>query len=186
MSKLDKFNLVTAIIGLVADIIGISVFLTAINTTSSPTKYDGRTASFIQFASIFLFLYGWLAISWIMIRRSFLKNSNPKWGLADTAYRTILGIGLLLLPLIVMIWINIYNIQTALAANSQGVNPSWTWSLLPSLIIFGALGSIILLVIISLMPIIYTEMPREPIEHAFRRPFNLLEGLFKSITIKKP
>ncbi len=179
MSNLDKFNLGTAIIGLVADMIGISVFvaslqLGAVNSTSPDLPQIAKTAIFI--ISAFLILYGWLILSWLIIKRFMARASAPDF--ADIAYRTVLGLGAVISPLIYLWWSSLAMIMQPAAA----VNQSQTLQGMPLLYAFTTFlvaGSFMMLITVALMPVIYSNIPVIPIDAAFRKPFTLFESLLK-------
>lgn len=174
MSKIERFSLLTAIIGLVADVIGISTFLAAVWATSSLNVPSSGIMVLFHIASPFLFLYAWFSICWFTVRRSFLRRNDNQWLLSDTTYRTVLGTGLLLSPLLMVWWTSMSASSAPSTVESLSMIAEWAQALLPVFIICSILGSVVLATVVSLLPVIHTDMPKEPIEKAFRRPFHLL------------
>lgn len=91
-TKIDKFTLITGVIGLIADIIGIFVFLFTFSNREG-LKFD-NTLLLNILLFWFLITYGWFLIGWF-----FYQQSKKKERLNDDVVFKIGGVGILMLPL---------------------------------------------------------------------------------------
>ena len=98
MSNIEKFGLVTSVVGLVADIIALVTFFGGMlwqPVTSNPAS--GSIPPLFRILIGFTIIYGWAAISWILTRRRFLltkKEIAKKKTFDQIVGSAITGIGL--------------------------------------------------------------------------------------------
>lgn len=160
LSGVEKFGVVSGMIGLVADAIALITFVTGfVSLDTGPTAASGTTLFLIVTA--LLLLYGWFTLAWVLTKRG-LGNiaKGQRWAaLDDCSIRATVGVGLLIAPL-ALVW---------LVALSSVSSMEDFWSavgvigLFPvALLIFG-----VCLSIKFLMPLVYEDLadtrPEEPI-----------------------
>lgn len=121
MNKIEKFALGSGIIGLVSDLIALTTFIgglwgtTSTNITQpfvdipeikSPTTVREIPLLF-SIILILVIVYSWIAISWVLARGSLAaRKSVTKDIMTTTMQRTIIGVGILTLPVFTM-WLAI-------------------------------------------------------------------------------
>ncbi len=157
-----KFHYALAIIGLVADLIGIGAFAVSIIKMESGSEY--RTALFIDWrvltiASLF---YGWFVLSWIVIRKHFtslgkqlryykkvdeftLREIMDKF--RSFTFKTVTALGIFTAITLIFIILSIVSSPLYIGLSILGV------------VVLGLLSlGAIFLMIIFLMPVIYEDM----------------------------
>jgi len=164
MKKSELFALTTGLIGLAADLITLLQF-SWLRSSGAPASTLNSSIS-LEVITIFTLIYSWFIISWMLVRRHWVKTQLGK-ELILTEYSSDLP-----LPK------HIFSNRTASTVGAVGVIAFSLSMLLPVnhrlaglnwfmwfVAIFGAnafciiaLGFLIHLVITSLMPIIYTDM----------------------------
>lgn len=102
--KIEKFNLIVAVVGLIADFIGISTFLAGV------LIFDkiGASPGYVLFkmCSALVFVYGWFVLAWVLTKKSLnrIERSFRRYrSLYTIAGSSTTGVGLFLLP-IAIIW----------------------------------------------------------------------------------
>lgn len=95
----DTLPLVLAIIGIVADIIGITTFI--INANNSPGQ-NTQLSDLSLIVGEIIMVYSWFVLSWYFVQRHFNSLSEKKASLPVITNTTI-GVGLLLLPISILI-----------------------------------------------------------------------------------
>ena len=104
LSKGEKFNLISAIIGLIADFIGISTFLAGILQFGGSSSSAGYVL--FKMSTALVFVYGWFIVAWVFTRRGLnrIEMSFRRYRSLDSiAGFSTLGVGVFLLPLAI-IW----------------------------------------------------------------------------------
>ncbi len=104
MSKLEKFALATGIIGLTVDVIGLTTFLAGIWNPESMNSTSSELPVIYQVIFGLTTIYGWLSISWILVRRAFVNRESTKKDFPNTVLRVAIGVGILVLPLAMAWW----------------------------------------------------------------------------------
>jgi hypothetical protein len=185
MNSIEKFGLISGIIGLVADIVGLVSFLAGIWQPTSVNSGIGEMPFVYQVIFAITILYGWFSISWILLRKSFVTRKHKKDKLISVSMSISIATGVLLFPLIMAWWavpmkadaaqqrteIEKNKItqatQAALGtpaptptgylASSERVDTSgWYCAIIPAQII---ISFSISLVLCLLMPTVYSDMP---------------------------
>lgn len=135
MNKLERFGLFTGIIGLLSDTIALITFMAgfwgsptktavavpatthAAGTTIEVTGYEIPLV--IRAILIFFLIYSWAAISWVLVRRSFRLRKHRKPAIiADIVFRSVVGIGILVLPIFAMWTITYW--QSGVPSRAEG------------------------------------------------------------------
>lgn len=104
MNSLEKFGLVSGIIGLIADIIGLVSFLSGIWQPSSINSGIGEMPFIYQVMFAITILYGWLSISWFLLRRSFIARKYKADKFISASFSISIATGIMLFPLIMAWW----------------------------------------------------------------------------------
>jgi len=111
MSRTEKFNFALALIGLVADTIGIGTFLFAFGNldAGSGSKQPFALLVFLSILSASILIYGWFGIAWFIVRRYYkLKMKthpeNIENLMGEMCFRASILAALLTLPGILM-WV---------------------------------------------------------------------------------
>jgi len=108
MSFVERAGLVFGVVGLFADFTVLFTFATGVaNINQYLPKTIPTSSSLLFFAltTALLIIYGWFAVSWYLVRRSFvLLGQMPvrfHYPLVGRSLRTVSGIGFVLIPLII-------------------------------------------------------------------------------------
>jgi len=165
MKKSEVFALLTGLIGLAADLITICLF---ISQKASGGPAPSLASNIIIAGSM---IYGWFIISWVLVRRAWVRYSakKPKWTLSyfrqDALYKratyTVAATGFLLLPL-QWLFLSIvlpFN-DTIFHDGPQKTNKLQWFSFICfiSIISLAVIGASILAAMGLLMPVIYEDM----------------------------
>ena len=101
MNRAERFTLITAIIGLLADVIVISVFTTSLLEACEQISIGSALFNI----TLFLLIYGWLVISWVIVRHYYLRwkaarqDSNEHYDdFMVLVFTATSAVGVLLLP----------------------------------------------------------------------------------------
>ncbi len=187
MKRAELFALSAGTIGLIADAIGLSAFLFQRASVSSPGT---ETSLLLKLIAVFSLIYGWFIISWILVRRSWIKTypikssdvsdgsltrserramrRNRKFPNFDAFQKkvryTVIGIGVLLLPLQILFFSTVLSVQDAGIQDTNQSIIQYRWVgfiFLVSLVALAVIGAVVHLSVELLMPIIYDDMERE-------------------------
>ena len=120
LNKLEKFGLVSGIIGLIADFIGLVAFFSSFGVQPSQ-QITIEGLSFVWKAITgFVIIYGWITISWVLSRRFYVQRRNihaePNH-IATISFKTTMALGIVIFPLTIA-WIIAIN-QGALLEEKQ-------------------------------------------------------------------
>jgi hypothetical protein len=196
MNHLEKFGLVSGIIGLVADIIGLVSFLSGIWKPSAENLGTGEMPFIFLVIFAFTIIYGWFSISWVLIRKAYLARKYNKKSFISASFKTAFAVGIMVFPLIIAWWVvivrtdesrqyvEIQNRKAAEATQSALITPvpteaSGNQQVTPTPSLYGnpndrvdksgwycltipahvALTVGMFLVIILIMPNVYSDMP---------------------------
>ena len=108
MSFLERAGLIFGVIGLFADFTVLFTFATGVASINQYLPKSIPTSSSLLFFALttaLFIIYGWFAVSWYLIRRSFvLLGQMPirfNYPLVGRSLRTVAGIGFVLIPLMI-------------------------------------------------------------------------------------
>jgi hypothetical protein len=162
MKKTEIFALFTGIVGLLADTITLTIFfigrLSA--TDSTAPQLSPKAQTFI----ILTMIYGWFIISWILVRRhwvnarekgsTIIRFSKGVWAqnqLFQRASHSVYAIGIMILPFSMMLPVNDH------VSDSSGIR-LFVFLLIANCISLAFIGFLVLMAIMLLMPIVYSDM----------------------------
>jgi hypothetical protein len=181
MSKLERFGFISGIIGLIADLIGLTTFVLGFWSFQQPDTSGLAIPTLVKIFSAIVWLYGWTAISWFLIRRSFVQRNRPQeFDFESIATNVVTNIGAFVLP-VFWLWAWPFWVEfntPAQAPNeevmrySNAMPSDWQIDLMAfaviSLIAYYGIGSLVVK-ILGLMPHRYTDMPlpKSPKEPSF-------------------
>lgn len=104
MSKIEQFGLISGVIGLVADLIGLTTFLLGMWGLQQADNSEVSMSALFKVLTMFLMFYGWITISWFLVRRSFVRrNRRRKYDFGGTVSNTVVSVGLFVAP-IYLLW----------------------------------------------------------------------------------
>ena len=104
MSKIEQFGLISGIIGLVADLIGLTTFLLGMWGLQQADNSGVSMSALFKVLTAFLMFYGWITISWFLVRRSFvMRNRRRKYDFGGTVSNTVISVGVFVAP-IYLLW----------------------------------------------------------------------------------
>lgn len=132
MSKFERVTLFFGLVGLLADASAIFVFVTGLLNFNqvvsqlAPSSVSVPAASTaFTIASGLIIVYGWLSVSWYLVRRTFvLRNERPTAfhnPLSGRSFRAVLGVGIFIVPLMIAWMIVISSFSTEPSTSSSGV-----------------------------------------------------------------
>ena len=166
MSGVEKFGLISGIIGLVADLIGLTTFVLGFWSFQQPDTTGVAIPTIVKIVSAVVWLYGWAAISWFLIRRSFVQRNRPQeFDFESVATNVVTYIGAFVLPVFWLwawpFWVE-FNTPNEEVMKYIVVQPDWQMDFIAfafvSVFLYYGIGSLVVK-ILGLMPYLYADMP---------------------------
>lgn len=172
LSNFEKFGLLSGIVGLLSDVIALSIFAVGLFGANSsgtiPPPLKGGEITFIVITGLILF-YGWVALAWMAaIRRmnnlskrtesfgemaaDFVKGSSSK----EIKSGATFGVGCFLSP-IVIIWLTIVAMTTAPYFELSYSFASIAGLAIAVVVCYLFLGRLVLTCLSLLLPFIYDD-----------------------------
>ena len=106
MSFVERAGLLFGVVGLLADFTVLFTFATGVSNLNQYLPKSIPTNSsllFFALTSALIIIYGWFAVSWYLVRRTFvLLGQMPirfNYPLTSRSLRTVAGVGFVLIPL---------------------------------------------------------------------------------------
>jgi hypothetical protein len=108
MSFVERAGLLFGVVGLLADGAALFAFATGVSNVHEHIPPSVPTSSALQFFALLsglIIIYGWFAVSWYLVRRTFvLLGQMPirfHAPLVRRSVQTVVGIGIFLIPIII-------------------------------------------------------------------------------------
>jgi len=108
MSFVERAGLLFGVVGLLADFTVLFTFATGVSNLNQylPKSIPVESSLlFFSLTSALIIIYGWFAVSWYLVRRTFvLLGQMPirfNYSLTGRSLRTVAGVGFVLIPLII-------------------------------------------------------------------------------------
>lgn len=103
MSKLEQFGLASGIIGLIADLIGLTTFVLGFWGFEQSDSSGVSMGVLFRIATIFVIFYGWIVISWILVRRSYVKrNKRQKYNFNASVNQSVDSLQVFIAPILIL------------------------------------------------------------------------------------
>lgn len=163
LNRSEKFNLALAIIGLVADLIGIGTLAVSLVKVKGSLEYQAALPVDWRIVVIASSFHGWFVLAWVFVRKHYcnliqqlnyvnneISNSTMKYltkKFFKSTVRAVAGIGILMVITLLVVIISITSELEIIIYSIVGV---------PFLGLL--LGWAIILMVALLMPIIYKDM----------------------------
>jgi hypothetical protein len=171
MSGVEKFGFISGIIGLIADLIGLTTFVLGFWSFQQPDTTGVAIPTLVKILSAVVWLYGWAAISWFLIRRSFVQRNRPQdFNCESVTTNVVTYIGAFVLPIYWLwawpFWVEfntpaqVPNEEVMKYVNT--IQPAWQGELIGfaaiSFFVYYGIGALVVN-ILGLMPYLYSDMP---------------------------
>jgi hypothetical protein len=104
MTRLEKFTLGTAIVGLVADICALGILLTQVLSLSQSETLN--VSPIVSIITLLVMFYSWLMVSWF-IARAYAFQKDKMSESFSTFVKAILGLFVFFVPLY-SLWVTIF------------------------------------------------------------------------------
>lgn len=105
MSNLERFGLISGIIGLVSDLIALTTFVLGYWQPATSNQTNGGMPAILIVVTGLLIFYGWVVISWVLTRRKYLiQKRRRQKKLFESSGDAVLGVGIFVAP-IYLLWI---------------------------------------------------------------------------------
>lgn len=100
MSNLERFGLISGIIGLVVDLISLVTFVLGYWQPATSNQTNGGMPAILIVVTGLLIFYGWVVISWALTRRKYLiQKRRRQKKLFESSGDAVLGVGIFVAPI---------------------------------------------------------------------------------------
>jgi hypothetical protein len=163
LSGLEKFGLISSIIGLIADCVALITFMVGLwSLGSSESIAPSKLGLFFAVTALVL-LYGWVALAWIFARLGLSRLPEKKRGakvLDNFIARSTASIGILIFPLGV-IWTVAITKASMYPESTEGVE---VFAVFVMGFVYLFIFLDIYLTLYNLMPLIYEDLAASALE----------------------